>query len=1029
MNFTQISIQLMKCIAIVMLGVTFSASGFAQNLSKISYLTTEDGLGFRNTTSIAQDKNGLIWIGTAQGFERFDGKEFLKFNNQKSADIFFPGEFIKNSGIVPFGENSFLIASDEKLFQINIVNTKWKEIILPKGIKGLVSKILSVNKNKVLLLVNGVEKNFLVSYEQDRFDLVSESEKSSAYINNITLDKNENIWWSTPHLGILNLDKKGNVLNIFKIDSTFWYGEKIYSSPLFVSQKKEIFVFPKSTYAVWKFSPNNNSLEPVITGLKSHVYHSLEDSQGYIWFASKTELLRCDFSGQKPIVINYSDQIVKGLHFTQINDLYEDQSGILWIATNNGIVKIPLGKTFIENYLVKRDSEWGNEMRGIFQTRNNMIYAFCENGDPGLYKISTDKSTTNKIEYTTKNNRSYDLLVNAKNFIYNKNDNCVYFLTHYLIRMNMDNYFTEIIDDFREITNRFGKNPFIVLKDGTFLIGANLSNITWYDQNTRIKQKFSRQIQKSNTVSVYCYMEDDKGLIWTGTSDGIYIFNRKGQLLKHLNTRSKPAISNNNVLCFLQDGQQNVWAGTFGGGVNYIQVYNNKKAYNNTYSSFLNDLRIEIINSSNGLCNDNVPGILEDDNGQMWFSTYEGLSLYNPVKKNFQSYNTTDGISHNEFNHTSTLKDNNGMLWFGGLNGLNKINPQHITLDEKAPALVLLSLTKYSTKSKKQERILLNEDDQGKAFELSPYDNWFQFNWTLPDYLDNEKNTYSTKLEGREEEWNYNGNNPYIRYNSLPHGKYILHIKGMDSKGNETIKNLSIPIIIHPIFYKTWWFYCISFLSLFGLAYVIFRYNLSKKLEMEKMRTQIASDLHDELGSMLSGLAMQGELLQASSSGSTTNNRLQNITDISRNVVGKMRDLVWSIDSRRDSLGSLIEKMKEQAEDLFQHKEIKIFFEVGEISLKKDLPVNIRQQLYLIYNEAINNILRHSDCNNVTVRIGNFGQQFELSIKDNGTNGDKSCHKSGLGISNMQMRAKKIGAQIQFLQDDGYCVNLKMKKL
>jgi ligand-binding sensor domain-containing protein/two-component sensor histidine kinase len=1001
---------------------------FAQNLSRISFLKTEDGLGFRVATSIIQDKKGLIWIGTAQGLERFDGKEFLRFNNQKSADIIFPGEIIKNAGIVPYMQNYFLIAADEKLYQLNLNDYTWKEIELPKDMEGEVSQIVSVNQNNVLILVNRVDKNLLLSYDNYKFKKIFECEKSSVYLNQITTDINENIWWSTPNKGVLELDSKGKLLNTFKPDSTYWYGEKIYSSPLFVTKKNEIFIFPKSRNEIWQYFPEESSIKTALNGIKTPVYHSLEDSRGFIWFATKTELLRCNLSGEKPIIFDYSGEIGKGLHFTQINHLYEDDSGILWVATNNGIIKIPLGQAFIENYLVNAYTEWGNEMRGIFQTNNNSIYAYCENGDPGLYQIFPDESRVEKIQHFNKKNHSFDLMINAKNFIYNKNDNQVYFLTNQLIKMDMNNYVTEIIDDFGEIADRFGKNPFIQLKDGTFLIGAKLSNLTLYDQNTRKKQAFSQEVQSQKGINVYCYFEDDEGLIWSGTSNGIYIFNSNGRVLKHIHTKSTPAISNDNVLCLFPDRQQNIWAGTFGGGVNYIQFYNIPNVNNIIKSSSLKSLSIEIINTSNGLCNDNVPGILQDDFGQLWFSTYEGLTLYNPFNKTFQCYNTTDGISHVEFNYTSTLKDNNGMLWFGGLNGINKINPQYITLDKKAPAMVLLSLTKYSTKSKNKQTVLLHNMDLSRTFEFSPYDSWFQFDWTLPEYLNNQKNSYFTKLDGIDEDWSYLGNNPYIRYNSLPHGRYVLHIRATDSKGNESIKNLSIPFIIQPIYYKTWWFYSIAFISAFGLVYVVFRYKLTKKLEMERIRTQIASDLHDELGSMLSGLAMQGELLQVSTV-SKRKERLQAITDISRKVVDKMRDLVWSIDSRRDSFGSLVERMKEQAEDLFQSKEIKVIFEIGEISLTKEMPVNVRQQLFLIYNEAINNIVRHSDCNDVIVRIGNFDQHFELSIKDNGSGVNKTCHKSGLGISNMQMRATKIGARIEFIHDAGYCIYLTMKKL
>ncbi|MBL0024425.1 MAG: hypothetical protein IPO98_05115 [Saprospiraceae bacterium] len=197
---------------------------------------------------------------------------------------------------------------------------------------------------------------------------------------------------------------------------------------------------------------------------------------------------------------------------------------------------------------------------------------------------------------------------------------------------------------------------------------------------------------------------------------------------------------------------------------------------------------------------------------------------------------------------------------------------------------------------------------------------------------------------------------------------------------------------------------------------------------MEEMRTQIASDLHDEVGSMLSGLAMQSELLLY---GEEIKNatRLENIALISRSVIGKMRDLVWSIDSRRDSFESLTDRMQEQAADMLEPIDIGYSFKFEEILSSKKISVLVRQQLFLIFNEALTNIVRHSNASRVQILIGNFGNEFILSVHDNGTQNGANLKTSGMGKSNMEMRAKKLGASIQFNSDYGYEVRLSMKRI
>jgi hypothetical protein len=165
-------------------------------------------------------------------------------------------------------------------------------------------------------------------------------------------------------------------------------------------------------------------------------------------------------------------------------------------------------------------------------------------------------------------------------------------------------------------------------------------------------------------------------------------------------------------------------------------------------------------------------------------------------------------------------------------------------------------------------------------------------------------------LEGFEDRWFYQGNTPSIRYNKLPAGDYELKVKASDSRGNESANILSIPIIVNQIFYKRWWFIALVILLLFGLMYAIFRYRLQQALAMERLRTKISSDLHDDVGSMLSGLAMQTELMELNAS-EADKSKLQKIAGISRNAISQMRDLVWSIDSRRETTNDLIERMQE----------------------------------------------------------------------------------------------------------------------
>jgi signal transduction histidine kinase len=239
---------------------------------------------------------------------------------------------------------------------------------------------------------------------------------------------------------------------------------------------------------------------------------------------------------------------------------------------------------------------------------------------------------------------------------------------------------------------------------------------------------------------------------------------------------------------------------------------------------------------------------------------------------------------------------------------------------------------------------------------------------------------------------------------------------------------LKIPIKVRPIFFKTWWFVTLSVLLIGGLVYAFVHYRLQRLLEMERMRTRIAGDLHDEVGSMLSGLSMQAEIMELDHEKSNAV-RLHRISEISRMTLSKMRDVVWSIDSRRDQVKDLLDRMRENAEEMLTPKDIIFHFELGVLPLEKKLPVDERQHLFLFYKEAINNIAKHSNGTSVTIRIGHFADHFELYIHDNGSVSATTSSSSGFGLQNLEMRAKKLGGTFLLNKEDGFKVGLRMKSL
>lgn len=195
---------------------------------------------------------------------------------------------------------------------------------------------------------------------------------------------------------------------------------------------------------------------------------------------------------------------------------------------------------------------------------------------------------------------------------------------------------------------------------------------------------------------------------------------------------------------------------------------------------------------------------------------------------------------------------------------------------------------------------------------------------------------------------------------------------------------------------------------------------------IEQLRIKISADLHDEVGSLLSGLAMQAELMEVLNDQDRIT-QAQQIAIRSREAMASMRDVVWSLDARKDNWDSLMDRLREHACEVLEPKNIAFEIKTEGVNRSKELSAEMRKHLYLIGKEAITNVAKHSNANCVTICIHQTGHRLEVSIQDNGEVPAKSQRKAaGLGLSNITMRAQALGAKLDFVYQNGFGINLSM---
>jgi len=200
--------------------------------------------------------------------------------------------------------------------------------------------------------------------------------------------------------------------------------------------------------------------------------------------------------------------------------------------------------------------------------------------------------------------------------------------------------------------------------------------------------------------------------------------------------------------------------------------------------------------------------------------------------------------------------------------------------------------------------------------------------------------------------------------------------------------------------------------------------------ELEKVRSRIATDLHDDIGASLTQIVVLSEVAQAGSKGNATSAPLTKISEVSNELVGTMSDIVWSINPTKDHISDLTQRMRRFASDVLTSRSIRFHFEANEDAATIVIGSNLRRELYLIFKESINNIAKHADAKNVWTEMDFSGGTLTLTIKDDG-NGfdplDASIAENGNGLASMRRRTQETGGQFDLHSAPGKPTEIKVR--
>ncbi|MCB9273194.1 MAG: hypothetical protein H6564_04090 [Lewinellaceae bacterium] len=1006
----------------------------------VEYYSVNDGLSDRFVSSIIQAGPGLIWLGTQNGLNRFDGYEFIAFNNHPNNRRQISDSNIRNLALDKHGNIVITFRSNYGLFDILNPETLEHQTVslFPEyGINGL-PRLITVNAKGDILIVAIAEKaTHIYRYLKDNeFELVvsinEEHKEKSVVMHLLELD-NGQFLINDSEMGLRLFAPDGKLLRLYNsadfecLDYTDTYPGSAY----FMHQdgSGRIWFSLQGQHGVFCFTAGQPNIELYAQLPKDSYFTNIwEDQKGNVLLAGSRrpkdiyplQNLSCikadgqmlDFS----YLLDFSRYIIK----VYSQDFFQT----LFLGIDTGLKIVQNRQSKVRSYLAEDLSQdrRGAVMRGIDSDGKRFIYFAREVDEWYELDLQTgfldtlqliDEHTGKQINLSCLN----ALRMDREGNLWGTSCQGIASIGGQLHKYNTKTCLLKSYD----FESRF--SALALSKDGTVWLCAEPTDaggqLVSFDPKT---EQFSVYYDKEGNnplqnASPYFVMQDSKGLLWAGTENGLYQIDlKKGYTRSYKARKGVNSLSSNIIYTIHEDDKGQIWLGTTNG----LDILDPVIGLFTHYDR------------NDGLASNTVCGIVPAENGNYWISTYNGLSYFDRERNLFRNFYTTDGLSHDEFNRFSYARGPDGRFYFGGVNGINAFYSKDLLVDSEPPPVALTKITRYN--SRLDSTIV---QDGGltelKGLKIYPSDSYFTIHYTLPNYKSPRRNQYRTWLEGYDKTWTNPTSTPSVRFNKLPPRNYILHVKGADANGNWNTETLKLSITVKPAFRQTAWFYVLLILGIASIGYIIFKNRLERRLEMERIRTKLSSDLHDEVSGLLSGIALQSDLLQGSVKDEPSLERLRNIGEVSRRAMSKMSDVIWSIDSRKDKVEDLIHRMREHAEEMLSPLSIAFEIHIGRMDRLKKMPVQLRQNLYFIFKEAINNIAKHSRATRATIRFYNDGTQYFLTVQDNGKaavgSKPKVNGKSGQGLSNLRMRAQRIDAEIDIHQhDNGFKVTVKGKR-
>lgn len=792
-----------------------------------SFHDQSDGLSQNTITAITQDDNGFLWVGTRYGLNKYDGNSYEHFLHQNTNPNSISANTIEQ---IVKGRNGILWIGTTRggLNKLHVPSSTFEHFTDDNSsLKSNYIRILYLDENGYLyiagentglVIMDTSTETFLDNYNHILLDRLKDKDITSLHGNG----KGSIVIGTAKH-GIYYYNSITQTITIHpdvtsNIRSVIHHGDHEFligtNSGLYVG------LVDKNTFTLSRYD------EPTINN--SVILSLLKEEDGTIWIGTENDGL-FEINAQGKINEYTSNNSESSPNGNSIWTLYKDRHDIIWIGYYlNGLSKIDqLEEKFTKVHSANIEDR---------QTKLKLVNTFTMDGQKcwigldggGLIEWDRKKNVFNEISSIWnqnsdkvitclhfKNNKLWIGTWNEGIIVYNLNDQKSK-RYHTLNNEIIGNRIRDIIEDSK----------------GNIWVTSHEKGLNIFSDEDNAPAKLLESpggINQSKIIRIRDVAEDcDGNIILGGERSGlIKLTVEDGEIIKTINVpnQSGEFYKDITVNTLLIDSKCNIWVGSQGHGLYRIQ-YGNSETQN--------------FNINDGLSSNMIYSLLQDDEGNIWGSTNNGIFKYNPEKETYNTYTEEDGLVSNEFVLGSSYKAENGDLLFGGINGINYFNPNNITYNDKRPKAYITNIHISDQEYASVMNTIKLEHYNSQRIKTKHDQNDIAFVYTAPNFTQGNLNKFQYILEGYEDDWRPITTDRIANYSNIPSGKYTFKLKASNNDNIWSENLATVSIIIKKPWYRTILAYIIYIAIFSSLFYfiqtnIINQVNLKNELELETL--------------------------------------------------------------------------------------------------------------------------------------------------------------------------------------------------